>query len=100
MAVPFNPFRLSDVRRALRQSASLMQRVHAQVLPRARQLLNTSDELLDRSISQELASAQRLDDTGVGGASPFPAHLSSPSASPPMASTARSRRPPSAAASA
>lgn len=94
----FSVGNLSDARRAVRRSARLMRRVHSQLLPRARRLLNSSDELLDRGTAQELASAQRLADTRVGV--PRAADPSRPvSASLPSPSPAQPCTPPAIVAS-
>ena len=55
--------KVADIHRMVQRSASLMLRVQTRLLPRARQRLNSSDDLLNQSTGHELASAQRILDT-------------------------------------
>ena len=58
----FRSSAVPELSEKLTESTLLVRRIHAEVLPRARERLRMSDERLNESIGVELTSAQRLND--------------------------------------
>ena len=58
----FRSSAVPELSSTLTESRLLMRRIHAEVLPRARERLRMSDERLNESTGVELTSAQRLND--------------------------------------